>query len=78
VNDILPEAWQPYAKAIVAFLVTVLGGAIAQGAIEGAGALWINILVGALGTYGVYQVTNKPAAPPAVPPTTTPEGGESS
>jgi uncharacterized membrane protein YcaP (DUF421 family) len=50
----------PYAKAVIAFVVTVLLGAIAQGLIVGATAAWVTVVIGALATAGVYRVPNGP------------------
>lgn len=49
----------PVAKAIVAFVVAVVGGAVAQGLINGAAAAWATIIIGALTTAGVWATTNK-------------------
>lgn len=51
-----------YAKAIVAFAITVLLAGIAQGLIEGAAAAWITIIAGALGTVGVVVTRNRPVS----------------
>lgn len=55
----MPEPLKPWAKAIVAFLVAVVAGAIAQGLINGAAAAWATVIIGALTTIGVYGVANK-------------------
>ena len=47
------------AKALTVAILT-LSGAIAQGLINGAAAAWITVVIGALATAGVYQVTNGP------------------
>lgn len=48
----------PIAKAIVAFIVSVVAGGIAQGLIVGATAAWATVIIGALTTIGVYAATN--------------------
>jgi len=53
----------PYLKAVVAFVVAVAAGAIAQGLIVGAQAAWVSVVIGALTTAGVFIVPNKPAVP---------------
>lgn len=58
----MPDILEPYAKAIVAFVIVVLGGGIAQGLIVGAPAAWLTIVLGALATGGVYTVRNTPNA----------------
>jgi hypothetical protein len=55
----MPEPLKPYAKAVVTFIVAVLAGAIAQGLINGESALWVNLIIGTLATYGVWQAPNK-------------------
>lgn len=52
-----------YLKAVVAFVVAVAAGAVAQGLIVGEQALWVSVVIGALTTAGVYLAPNKPAAP---------------
>lgn len=47
-----------YAKTLVAFLVAVAVGAVAQGLINGAAAMWVTVIVGALATAGVYATPN--------------------
>ena len=59
---------KPYSKAIVAFLVAVVAGAIAQGLIVGQSALWFNVIIGALATAGVYAARNTTPTTPAGPP----------
>lgn len=49
-----------YAKGVVAFLVVVVGGALAQGLIVGATAAWCTVVIGALGTAGVVATKNAP------------------
>jgi uncharacterized membrane protein YoaK (UPF0700 family) len=49
-----------YTKAIVAFVVAALAGAVAQGLIVGESALWVSVIIGALATAGVYTAPNKP------------------
>ena len=49
---------KPYRKAIVAFLISVVGGAVAQGVISGDAAVWATVVIGALTTAGVYATPN--------------------
>lgn len=51
---------QPRWKAVVAFVVVIIGGGLAQGLIVGAPAAWATIVIGALATIGVHAVPNKP------------------
>lgn len=55
------QALAPYRKTVVVFVVAVLTGAVAQGLINGASALWVDVIVGALATAGVYTARNTPA-----------------
>ncbi len=52
-----------YAKGIAAFLVTVIGGGITQGLINGAAAAWAMVIIGSLATIGVVGFKN--ADPPS-------------
>ena len=62
------DTLKPYSKAIVAFFVAVVAGAIAQGLIVGQSALWFNVIIGALATAGVYQPATPRPPPRTVPP----------
>lgn len=53
----------PKLKALVAFVVAVLVGAVAQGLINGAAALWVTLVVGALTTAGVWAAPNTKRKP---------------
>lgn len=53
-----------YSKAIVAFLVVVVAGGIAQGLIAGSIAAWLNIILGAVATVGVTAMPNKDTKTP--------------
>lgn len=57
----IPEPLKPYAKTVVAVVVAVLAGAVAQGLINGAAAAWVTVIIGALASAGVYRVANKAA-----------------
>lgn len=48
-----------YLKAVVAFVVAVALGAVAQGLIVGAQAAWVSVVVGALASVGVYVTPNR-------------------
>jgi hypothetical protein len=52
-----------YAKGVVAFVVAVVAGGIAQGLIVGATAAWITIVIGAATTAGVIAKANTPHHP---------------
>jgi len=52
---------KPYTKSVVAFLVAVVAGGIAQGLIVGAAAAWVTIVIGALSTAGVFAAKNQPS-----------------
>ena len=47
-----------YAKGTVAFVVSVVLGAIAQGLINGAAAAWATLVIGGLTTAGVVAKAN--------------------
>ncbi len=51
-----------HAKALTAFVVTVAGGAVAQGLVTGQAALWVLLVVGAITGVTVHAVPNKPPA----------------
>lgn len=48
----------PIAKTVAVFVIAVLVGAVAQGLINGASALWVNVIIGALAAAGVYRIPN--------------------
>ena len=55
----MTEFVRVHAKMIIAFVGSVLVGAVAHGLIEGDAGIWVTIVVGAATTVGVYAVPNK-------------------
>lgn len=54
-------AWlKPRQKALAAFLVAVVAGAVAQGLIVGQAAAVVTVIVGAVATLGVHQAPYEP------------------
>jgi hypothetical protein len=51
-----------YAKTIVALVGLIAIGAVNAGLIEGDAAQWVNVVIAALTTVGVFAIPNKPAA----------------
>lgn len=49
-------------RKLVALVVAIAAGAVAQGLIVGAGAVWVTVVIGALAATGVYAAPNEPSA----------------
>lgn len=49
-----------YRKLAVA-VATFLSLAVANGLVDGTAAVWVNVILGVLGSYGVYAAPNSPS-----------------
>lgn len=58
--NLLPKAWQPYAKSVVASLGTIISLLVV---VLPDAPKWLSIVVAAATALGVYGVPNKPVPP---------------
>jgi hypothetical protein len=62
-ENLLPASWQPYAKAVVAFLIAGIGVAVDQALItDDTASTIISILTVLATVFGVYEAKNAPQA----------------